>query len=63
MKEMKVHRTDNIVCYDAMGFFTVSRCAFILRYFGAEHVRILNGGLKKWLAEGRATYAGDYIPG
>ena len=25
----------------------------MLRYFGASNVRILNGGLKKWISEGR----------
>jgi len=63
MKELKVRRTDNIICYDAVGFFTVGRAAWMLRYFGAEHVRILNGGLKKWLAEKRPLYSGDYVPG
>ena len=25
----------------------------MLRYFGATNVRIMNGGLKKWISEGR----------
>ena len=33
--------------------FGVPRCAWVLKYFGAENVRILNGGMKKWQAEGR----------
>ena len=34
------------------------------RFFGAENVRILNGGMKKWLSEGRSTYTGgEYSPG
>jgi len=33
--------------------FAVARAAWMLRYFGARNVRILNGGLKKWLKEGR----------
>ena len=27
----------------------------MLKYYGASNVRILNGGLKKWLADGRAV--------
>ena len=33
--------------------FTSPRAAWMLRYFGAKNVKILNGGLKKWVAEGR----------
>lgn len=63
MREIRVGRTDNIVCYDAVGMFSVARAAWMLRYFGAEHVRILNGGLKKWLAEKRPVFQGNYVPG
>jgi thiosulfate/3-mercaptopyruvate sulfurtransferase len=30
----------------------------MLKYYGAERVRILNGGLKKWLEEGKPTAEG-----
>lgn len=43
--------------------FGVARCAWLLKYFGAENVRILNGGLNKWLKEGREIYSGNYSPG
>lgn len=29
-----------------------------MRFFGAERVRVLNGGLKKWLLEGRQVESG-----
>ena len=35
----------------------------MFRYFGSQNVHILNGGLKKWKAEGKPTYSGEYIPG
>ena len=35
----------------------------MLTYFGAKNVRIMNGGMKKWLKEGRRTFDGEYIPG
>ena len=35
----------------------------MLRYFGASNVRIMNGGLKKWLKEGRKVYSGSYTDG
>lgn len=30
----------------------------MLKYFGAENVRVLNGGFKKWKADGRFTHSG-----
>ena len=38
--------------------YAVARAAWIFRYYGAENVRILNGGLKKWLQESRPTFSG-----
>lgn len=35
----------------------------IFRYFGATKVRIINGGLKKWISEGKPTYSGPYVAG
>ena len=45
-----------IVVYDSSGQnFSAPRLWFMLRIFGHQHVAVLDGGLKKWLAEGRAT--------
>lgn len=35
----------------------------MLRYFGATNVRIMSGGLKKWLSEGRPVFTGPYKVG
>lgn len=35
----------------------------MLRFFGATDVRIMNGGLLKWLREGRQIYSGPYTEG
>lgn len=59
MKRMRVRSTDNIICYDNMGIFSSPRVAFTLRYFGADRVRVLNGGFKKWLQENRETQSGE----
>ena len=59
MKRLKIGKTDNIVCYDNIGIFSSPRVAFTLRHFGAERVRVLNGGMKKWLNEGRPTETGE----
>jgi len=43
--------------------FSVARCAWMLRYFGASNVSIMNGGFQKWLKEERPYYTGPYTPG
>ena len=60
MKQIRVGRNHRIVCYDHLGMFTVARAAWMFRFFGATDVRILSGGLKKWIKEGRLTASGAY---
>lgn len=48
MKKLRVRKDDIIICYDFNGFNSVARTAWMLRYFGASDVRIMDGGLKKW---------------
>jgi thiosulfate/3-mercaptopyruvate sulfurtransferase len=38
--------------------FSCPRAAWMLRYFGAYNVKILNGGMKKWIAEGKEIVLG-----
>ena len=63
MIKLRIQRSDQIVCYDAEGMVSVARVAWMLRYFGALNVKILNGGLKKWVAEGRSVTGGEYYGG
>ena len=42
-----------IVVYDGLGFFSAPRVRWTFKVFGARDVVILDGGLPKWLAEGR----------
>jgi thiosulfate/3-mercaptopyruvate sulfurtransferase len=44
-----------IICYDSVGLFSAARVWWMFKVFGHENVAVLNGGLKKWVAEGRAT--------
>ena len=47
---------NKIVVYDANGgFMAACRVWWMFRVFGHEDVCVLNGGLAKWLAEGRPT--------
>ena len=58
MRKIQVRIDDNIICYDNIGIFSSARAAWMLSYFGAENVRVLNGGLKKWVAEKKFTEGG-----
>jgi thiosulfate/3-mercaptopyruvate sulfurtransferase len=49
---------DTIVAYDGHGMFSSPRVWFTFRLFGADKVFILEGGLPKWNAEGRALESG-----
>jgi len=49
---------DTIVAYDGHGMFSSPRVWFTFRLFGADNVFILEGGLPKWKAEGRALESG-----
>jgi thiosulfate/3-mercaptopyruvate sulfurtransferase len=33
---------------------------FLFKFFGRKNVKLLNGGLPKWIAEGRDTTSGEY---
>lgn len=53
-----------VVVYDTAGLFSAARLWWMLRVFGHERVRVLDGGLPQWLAEGRKVGSGtpDYPP-
>jgi thiosulfate/3-mercaptopyruvate sulfurtransferase len=47
-----------VVFYDQKGLFSAARGWWLMRLFGHERAAVLDGGLPKWLAEGRATASG-----
>src|SRR5215210_2812138 len=49
--------TDQVVCYDAGNGAMAARLWWMLRWIGHEAVAVLDGGLAKWLAEGRSVTA------
>jgi len=49
---------DTIVVYDEAGLFSASRVWWTFSAMGARDVRVLDGGGKKWRAEGRPTESG-----
>jgi thiosulfate/3-mercaptopyruvate sulfurtransferase len=46
---------DTVVVYDGTGLFSAPRVWWALRVMGHEQVFVLDGGLPKWRAEGRAV--------
>ncbi len=48
----------SILIYDALGLFSAPRVWWMFRSYGAERVFILDGGLPKWIAEGRPVESG-----
>jgi thiosulfate/3-mercaptopyruvate sulfurtransferase len=56
--KLGVSDRDTIIAYDGHGIFSSPRVWFTLRLFGADNVFVLEGGLPKWKAEGRALEGG-----
>ena len=53
---------DTVVLYDAGGWVAAPRAWWMFLSYGHDKVRILDGGLKKWRAEGRAVESGEVTP-
>jgi thiosulfate/3-mercaptopyruvate sulfurtransferase len=58
MQTLGIGDGNRVVVYDNSPLHTAARAWWMLRSFGAPHVAILDGGLRKWLAEGRPTERG-----
>ncbi|WP_048646554.1 3-mercaptopyruvate sulfurtransferase [Nitratireductor soli] len=54
---MGITRDDTIVVYDGPGLFSAPRVWWMFRVMGAGNVRVLEGGLDGWRAEGRPLTA------
>lgn len=44
----------HVIAYDDRGGATCARLWWLLRYFGHDRVSLLDGGINRWIAEGRA---------
>jgi thiosulfate/3-mercaptopyruvate sulfurtransferase len=49
---------DTVVVYDAGGWVAGPRAWWMFLSFGHSNIRVLDGGLKKWIAEGRPVESG-----
>ncbi|CAN7732328.1 3-mercaptopyruvate sulfurtransferase [Bradyrhizobium sp. LjRoot220] len=57
-----ISNDDTVVLYDSGGWVAAPRVWWMFLSFGHPNVRILNGGLKKWVAEGRKVESGQVTP-
>jgi thiosulfate/3-mercaptopyruvate sulfurtransferase len=57
-----VSNGDTVVVYDAGGWVAGPRAWWMFLAFGHANVRVLDGGLQKWRAEGRPVASGDATP-
>lgn len=62
MEAIGVGSDDRIIVYDNSPIRTAARGWLMLRHFGASQVAILDGGLQKWVAEGRPVESGESQP-
>jgi thiosulfate/3-mercaptopyruvate sulfurtransferase len=54
--------TDTIVVYDGLGLFSAPRVWWTLTIFGAQNVRVLDGGLRAWTGAGYPLERGEAKP-
>jgi thiosulfate/3-mercaptopyruvate sulfurtransferase len=54
--------TTRVIAYDVHGLMSAARVWWMFRVFGHDKVAVLDGGLPKWLAEGRPIESGPARP-
>ncbi|RZJ03010.1 MAG: 3-mercaptopyruvate sulfurtransferase [Brevundimonas sp.] len=59
MGSLGISDRDMIVVYDTVGIRSSARAWWMFRVMGAANVRVLDGGLPKWSAEGRPVESGS----
>ena len=61
MRVMGVGDGHQVVVYDGSGLFSAARVWWLFRLMGKSDIAVLDGGLPKWLAEGRPVNDDDPI--
>lgn len=61
MRKMGIGDGKRVIAYDSVGLFSAARAWWMFKVFGHDDVAVLDGGLKKWLAEARRTEDGPAL--
>ena len=59
MSKLGISDGQELVIYDSAGMFSSPRVWWTFRTMGVENVKVLNGGLPKWISEGRPLERGE----
>jgi thiosulfate/3-mercaptopyruvate sulfurtransferase len=59
--ELGISSGNTVVAYDAGGWVAAPRAWWMFLSFGHTKVKVLDGGLQKWLREGRPTHSGKVV--
>ncbi len=62
MQHLGIGNATQVIAYDSYGLFSAARCWWMFKVFGHTKVSILDGGFRKWRAEGHSTAAGETVP-
>lgn len=62
MARLGISNQTCVIGYDDEGGHFASRLWWVLTYYGHDAVKVLNGGIVKWRAEGRPLQAGTIVP-
>lgn len=55
--ELGIGSSNQVVVYDSVGIFSAARVWWLFRYMGHSDICVLNGGLPRWVEEGRTVSA------
>lgn len=61
-KKLGLGDGSRIVVYDGLGLFSAARVWWMFRVYGHDDVAVLDGGFRKWKAEGRPLESGAARP-
>ena len=62
MGALGIANTVTVIFYDQLGLFSAARGWWMMRAFGHDRAAVLDGGLPKWRAEGRALETSVPMP-
>jgi len=57
--DIQLVNNSEVVVYDSVGMFSAARCWYMFKYFGHPNVKMLDGGLTKWISENKPIVSGD----